>query len=169
MMAIKTFNTINAGVTGAYANDVVSILVAPSLLSSDGYRPNSFYDSKNIFGKIGVNLTEDSEIVLSGQAYNADLGNPGPKDTVSEQKMFYDNNYLKLDYNTKIEDFKIHVSGYNANFTRKYDDPLDWSGHLINQYNTVNTGVKGFVSYNDFLTLGLEWDKIEYKQKNKNV
>ena len=74
-----TFNTINAGITGAYANDVVSILVAPSMLSSDGYRPNSFYDSKNIFGKIGVNLTENSEIVLSGQAYNADIGNPGEK------------------------------------------------------------------------------------------
>ena len=161
-----TFNTINAGITGAYANDVISILIAPSMLSSDGYRKNSFYDSKNIFGKIGVNLTENSEIVLSGQAYNADLGNPGPKDTVSESKMFYDNNYLKLDYNIKIEDFKVHVSGYNANFTRKFDDPLDWSGHLVNKYNTVNTGVKGYVSYNDLLTLGLEWDKIEYNQKD---
>ena len=47
------------------------------MLSSDGYRENSFYNSKNIFGKIGVNLTENSEIVLSGQAYNADIGNPG--------------------------------------------------------------------------------------------
>ena len=153
-----TFNTINAGITGAYANDTISILIAPSLLSSDGYRPNSFYDSKNIFGKIGVNLTENSEIVLSGQAYNADLGNPGPKDSGAKDKMFYDNNYLKLDYNTKIEDFNIQLSGYNASYIRNYDDTT--------KYNTLNTGVKGNITYKEFLTLGLEWDKIEFKQKD---
>ena len=156
-----TFNTINAGVTGAYANDTISILIAPSLLSSDGYRPNSFYDSKNIFGKIGVNITENSEIVLSGQAYNADLANPGKKGVVSDEKMFYDNNYLKLDYNTKIEDFKIQISGYNANYTMK-----DVSSYVNGKYNTSNNGVKGFVSYKDLLTLGLEWDKAEYKNTN---
>jgi len=163
-----TFNTINAGITGAYANDVVSILVAPSLLSSDGYRPNSFYDSKNIFAKIGVNLTEDSEIVLSGQAYNADLGNPGSLTYASETaKQFEDNNYLKLDYNTKIEDFKIQVSGYNANYTRKAGDVTgDPYMDYLNKYNTINTGVKGNVTYKDMLTLGLEWDKTEFKQKD---
>jgi outer membrane cobalamin receptor len=162
-----TFNTINAGITGAYANDVVSILIAPSMLSSDGYRQNSFYDSKNIFGKIGVNLTEDSEIVLSGQAYNADLGNPGPKHSPSATaKQFEDNNYLKLDYNTKTEDFKIQVSGYNANYTRKAGDMFDAWGAYFDKYNTVNTGVRGNVTYKDIVTVGLEWDKTEFKQKN---
>jgi outer membrane cobalamin receptor len=163
-----TFNTINAGITGAYANDVVSILIAPSMLSSDGYRQNSFYDSKNIFGKIGVNLTENSEIVLSGQAYNADLGNPGSKSFASETaKQFEDNNYLKLDYNTKIEDFKVQVSGYNANYTRKAGDVTgDPYMDYLNKYNTINTGVKGNVTYKEMLTLGLEWDKTEFKQKD---
>ena len=162
-----TFNTINAGITGAYANDVVSILIAPSMLSSDGYRKNSFYDSKNIFGKIGINLTENSEIVLSGQAYNADIGNPGSLSYPSETaKQFEDNNYLKLDYNTKIEDFKIQVSGYNANYTRKAGDMFDAWGAYFDKYNTVNTGVKGSVNYRDSITLGVEWDKSEFKQKN---
>lgn len=162
-----TFNTINAGITGAYANDVISILIAPSMLSSDGYRKNSFYDSKNIFGKIGVNLTENSEIILSGQAYNADLGNPGSLTYASETaKQFEDNNYLKLDYNTKIEDFKFQVSGYNANYTRKAGDMYDAWGAYFSEYNTVNTGVKGNVTYKEMLTLGLEWDKTEFKQKD---
>lgn len=163
-----TFNTINAGITGAYANDVISILIAPSMLSSDGYRKNSFYDSKNIFGKIGVNLTENSEIVLSGQAYNADLGNPGSLTYASETaKQFEDNNYLKLDYNTKIEDFKVQVSGYNANYTRKAGDVKgDPYMDYLNKYNTINTGVKGNVTYKEMLTLGLEWDKTEFKQKD---
>ena len=162
-----TFNTINAGITGAYANDVVSILIAPSMLSSDGYRKNSFYYSKNIFGKIGINLTENSEIVLSGQAYNADIGNPGSLSYPSETaKQFEDNNYLKLDYNTKIEDFKIQVSGYNANYTRKAGDMFDAWGAYFDKYNTVNTGVKGSVNYRDSITLGVEWDKSEFKQKN---
>ncbi|WP_372521004.1 TonB-dependent receptor plug domain-containing protein [Candidatus Ruminimicrobiellum ovillum] len=162
-----TFNTINAGITGAYANDVISILIAPSMLSSDGYRKNSFYDSKNIFGKIGVNLTENSEIILSGQAYNADLGNPGSLTYASETaKQFEDNNYLKLDYNTKIEDFKVQVSGYNANYTRKAGDMYDAWGAYFSEYNTVNTGVKGNVTYKEMLTLGLEWDKTEFKQKD---
>lgn len=161
-----TFNTINAGITGAYANDVVSILVAPSMTSSDGYRPVSFYNSKNIFGKIGVNLTEDSEIVLSGQAYNADIGNPGQIGSY-QSKQFEDNNYLKLDYNAKFEDFKVQVSGYNANYNSEAFDlnATGWNKYN-NNYNTVNTGVKGSVSYNDFLTLGLEWDKTEFKLKN---
>ena len=162
-----TFNTINAGITGAYANDTISILIAPSLLSSDGYRPNSFYNSKNIFGKIGINLSENSEIVLSGQAYNADIGNPGslsyPSDTA---KQYEDNNYLKLDYNTKIEDFDIQVCGYNANYTRKSGDMFDSWSPYFNQYNTANTGVKGNITYKETLTLGLEWDKTEFKQKN---
>ncbi|MBQ1609738.1 MAG: TonB-dependent receptor plug domain-containing protein, partial [Elusimicrobia bacterium] len=162
-----TFNTINAGITGAYANDTISILIAPSLLSSDGYRPNSFYNSKNIFGKIGINLSENSEIVLSGQAYNADIGNPGslsyPSDTA---KQYEDNNYLKLDYNTKIEDFDIQVCGYNANYTRKSGDMFDSWSPYFNQYNTANTGVKGNVTYKETLTLGLEWEKSEFKQKD---
>lgn len=163
-----TFNTINTGITGAYANDVISILIAPSMLSSDGYRKNSFYDSKNIFSKIGVNLTENSEIVLSGQAYNADLGNPGSLTYASETaKQFEDNNYLKLDYNTKIEDFKVQVSGYNANYTRKAGDVTgDPYMDYLNKYNTINTGVKGNVTYKEMLTLGLEWDKTEFKQKD---
>ena len=163
-----TFNTINAGITGAYANDVVSILIAPSMLSSDGYRKNSFYNSKNIFGKIGVNLTENSEIVLSGQAYNADLGNPGSKTWASDTaKQFEDNNYLKLDYNAKIENFKFQVSGYNANYMRKAGDVIgDPYMDYLNKYNTVNTGVKGNVTYKEMLTLGLEWDKTEFKQKD---
>ena len=162
-----TFNTINIGITGAYANDVISILIAPSLLSSDGYRKNSFYDSKNIFGKIAVKSTENSEFILSGQAYNADIGNPGsityPSDTA---KQFEDNNYLKLDYNTKFEDFKVQVSGYNANYTRKAGDMFDAWGAYFSQYNTANTGVKGSVIYKDILTVGLEWNKTEFKQKN---
>jgi vitamin B12 transporter len=158
-----TFNTINAGITGAYANDVVSILIAPSMLSSDGYEPVSFYNSKNIFGKIGVNLTEDSEIILSGQAYNADIGNPGSKTLgYAPSKQFEDNNYLKLDYNIKIEDFKVQVSGYNANYTRK-------APTYGNEYNTVNTGFKGDVTYKEFLTLGLEWDKNEFKQRGQQA
>ena len=161
-----TFNTINAGITGAYANDVVSILVAPSMLSSDGYRPVSFYNSKNIFGKIGVNITEDSEIVLSGQAYNADIGNPGQIGSY-QSKQFDDNNYLKLDYNAKFEDFKVQISGYNANYNMEsFDLNAPASSHYNSFYNTVNTGVNGNVSYKDFLTLGLEWDKTELKTTN---
>lgn len=161
-----TFNTINAGVTGAYANDVVSVLVAPSMLSSDGYRPVSFYNSKNIFGKIGVNITEDSEIVLSGQAYNADIGNPGQVGYY-QSKQFEDNNYLKLDYNINFEDFKVQVSGYNANYnSESFDLNADAYNHYNSFYNTANTGVNGSVSYKDFLTLGLEWDKTEFKLTN---
>lgn len=60
-----TFNTINAGITGAYATETISLLVAPSVLSSDGYRINSFYNSKNIFGNFAVKPTENSEIAFS--------------------------------------------------------------------------------------------------------
>ncbi len=159
-----TFNTINLGITGAYANDVISILVAPSMLSSDGYRKNSFYDSKNIFGKIALKPTENSEFVLSGQAYNADIGNPGsityPSDTA---KQFEDNNYLKLDYNTKFEDFKVQISGYNANYMRKAGDIPNF---YFDSYNTINTGFKSNVTYKDILTIGLEWEKTEFKQKD---
>ncbi len=161
-----TFNTINTGITGAYANDVISILIAPSMLSSDGYRKNSFYDSKNIFGKIGVNLTENSEIILSGQAYNADIGNPGSATQLwlTPSKDWEDNNYLNLDYNTKIENFKIQLSGYNANYNRKYVDISN-----VSKYNTIDTGIKGNVSYKDFLTLGLEWSKSEFKKKDFDI
>ena len=162
-----TFKTMNAGITGAYANDWLSILAAPSMTSSDGYRPNSFYNSKNIFGKIAIKATENSEFVLSGQAYNADIGNPGAKSDPSPiAKQFEDNNYLRLDYNTKIDDFNINVFGYNSNSMRKASDlggfPSPWFG----SYNTSDTGVKGTVSYKDFLTLGLEYDKVEFKQKD---
>ena len=172
-----TFKTINAGIIGSYATDKLSILLAPSLLSSDGYRPNSFYNSKNIFGKIGFKPTKNSEFVLSGQAYNADIGNPGSLSSPSyTDKLFEDNNYLKLDYSTTIKDFDIFVTGYNANYTKKGGDLessyVDWyTGDVIlspfyNGYNTNNTGIKGNVTYKEFLTLGLEWDKIEYKQKD---
>lgn len=160
-----TFNTINAGITGAYANDWISILVAPSLLSSDGYRQNSFYDSKNIFAKIAVTPTENSEIVLSGQAYNADLGNPGslsyPSDTA---KQYEDNNYLKLDYNTKYEDFDIQLSGYNANYTRQSGDLANW---YDNKYETLNRGIKGSATYKEMITVGMEWNKTQFKQIDK--
>ena len=158
-----TFNTINAGITGAYANDVVSILVAPSMLSSDGYRENSFYNSKNIFGKIGINLTENSEIVLSGQAYNADIGNPGSTQSTYLSKNWEDDNYLKLDYNAKFEDFKVQISGYNANYVMEY---MENNGYEKDKYYTINTGAKGNVTYKDFLTLGLEWNKTEFKHDN---
>ena len=161
-----TFKTMNAGITGAYANDWISILAAPSMTSSDGYRENSFYDSKNIFGKIAVKPTENSEFILSGQAYNADIGNPGSKSAPTPiAKQFEDNNYLRLDYNTKIDDFNINVFGYNSNSMRKASDfgaGWPWYG----SYNTSDTGVKGTVSYKDFLTLGLEYDKVEFKQKD---
>ena len=160
-----TFKTINAGITGSYANENFSILLSPSLLSSDGYRPNSFYNSKNIFGKIGFKPTNNSEFVLSGQAYNADIGNPGSLSFPSyTDKLFEDNNYLKLDYNTMIKDFDIQISGYNANYTKKGGDLASSFGAYYNGYNTNNTGLKGSVTYKEFLTLGLEWDKIEYKQ-----
>jgi outer membrane cobalamin receptor len=157
-----TFNTINAGITGAYANENISVLITPSLLSSDGYRQNSFYNSKNIFGKIGINVTENSEIILSGQAYNADIANPGQTGAPYpvKDKQFEDNNYLKLDYNTEIKDFKIQVSGYNANNTSKVYD------FMPANFNTANTGAKGAVSYKGMITLGLEWDKTEFKKKD---
>ncbi|MDD3923372.1 MAG: TonB-dependent receptor, partial [Endomicrobiaceae bacterium] len=162
-----TFNTINTGITGAYANDIVSVLVSPSLLSSDGYRRNSFYDSKNIFGKIAVRTSENSEFILSGQAYNADLGNPGQLGATSDTaKQFENNNYLKLDYTTTIDKFDIQVSGYNANYTRKAGDMFDLWGAYFNQYNTVNTGIKSLFTYDKILSLGIEWDKTEYKQKD---
>ncbi|MDD2524680.1 MAG: TonB-dependent receptor plug domain-containing protein, partial [Endomicrobiaceae bacterium] len=155
-----TFNTINTGITGAYANDIVSVLVSPSLLSSDGYRRNSFYDSKNIFGKIAVRTSENSEFILSGQAYNADLGNPGQLGATSDTaKQFENNNYLKLDYTTTIDKFDIQVSGYNANYTRKAGDMFDLWGAYFNQYNTVNTGIKSLFTYDKILSLGIEWDK----------
>jgi len=162
-----TFKTINAGITGSYANEKLSILLTPSLLSSDGYRPNSFYNSKNIFGKIGFKPTKNSEIVLSGQVYNADIGNPGSLSYPSETaKQFEDNNYLKLDYNTTVKDFDVSLTGYNANYTRKSGDMGDAWSPYFSQYNTVNTGFKANVVYNEILTFGVEWDKSEFKQKN---
>lgn len=161
-----TFNTINAGITGAYANDIVSILVAPSLLSSDGYRKNSFYDSKNIFAKIAVKPNEKSEFVLSGQAYNADLGNPGSLSWSSvTAKQFENNDYLKIDYITKIEDFDIQISGYNANYLRKAYDITGnpWTDYG-SKYNTVNNGVKSVFTYKNLVSAGIEWDKTTYKQ-----
>ena len=66
-----------------------------------------------------------------------------------------------------FEDFKVQVSGYNANYTRKVGDVTgDPYMDYLNKYNTINTGVKGNVTYKEMLTLGLEWDKTEFKQKD---
>lgn len=160
-----TFNTINAGITGAYANDWFSMLVAPSLLSSDGYRPNSFYNSKNIFGKIIITPTEKHEIVLSGQAYNADLGNPGSLTYASQTaKQYEDNNYLKLDYNMQINDFDISISGYSANYIRQSGDIVNW---YDNKYETFNRGIKGSATYKKIIIIGMEWNKTQFKQIDK--
>ena len=162
-----TFKTINAGVTSSFANEKFSILLSPSLLSSDGYRKNSFYNSKNIFGKIGFKATKNSEFILSGQAYNADIGNPGSLSYPSETaKQFEDNNYLKLDYITKIKDFDISVTGYNANYTRKSGDMGDAWSPYFSQYNTVNTGIHANAVYKEILTFGVEYDNTTFKQKN---
>jgi len=163
-----TFNTINAGITGAWANDTFSILVTPSLLSSDGYRKNSFYDSKNIFAKIAITPTENSEIILSGQVYNADLGNPGSLSWPSQTaKQYEDNNYLKIDYNTKYEDFDIKLSGYNASYDRR---SMDITGDIwmdySNKFATENTGLKGCATYKKMLAIGVEWNKTKYNEKD---
>ena len=39
-------------------------------------------------------------------------------------------------------------------------------GANFSQYNTANTGVKGDVTYNDTVTVGVQWDKSEFKQKD---
>jgi outer membrane cobalamin receptor len=163
-----TFNTVNAGITGAYANDVFSLLAAPSLLSSDGYRKNSFYDSKNIFAKFSVNPDEKSEIILSGQAYNADFGNPGSVSFSSlTAKQFENNNYLKIDYFTKAEDFDIQISGYSADNSRKaYDITGNPWNDYGTKYNTLNTGIKSVFTYKHLVSAGVEWDKTTYKQEN---
>jgi outer membrane cobalamin receptor len=157
-----TFNTINAGVTGAYANDVVSILVTPSLLSSDGYRPNSFYDSKSIFGKIAVNITENSEFVVSGQAYNADIGNPGSLSSPSlTDKMLQDRSYLKADYLLNLEKFKIQLSGWESNSARQANSWGNWY-----YYYNEDTGAKATVSYDDIIFAGIDYSNFIYENKD---
>ena len=157
-----TFNTINAGITGAYANETISLLVAPSVLSSDGYRMNSFYNSKNIFGNFAVKTTENSEIAFSGQVYDADLGNPGPVAWASDTaKQFENNNYSKLDYNTQYQDFNIKISGYNSQNKRL---SYDLANYYDNTYYTDIVGIKSLFSYKEFIFAGMEWEKITYKQ-----
>ncbi|MDD5021602.1 MAG: TonB-dependent receptor [Endomicrobiaceae bacterium] len=157
-----TFNTINAGITGAYANETVSMLVAPSVLSSDGYRTNSFYNSKNIFGNFAVKPTENSEIAFSGQFYDADFGNPGPVAWASNTaKQFEKNNYSKLDYNTKYQDFDIKISGYDSQNKR---EAYDFVNYYANTYYTDTIGIKSLFSYKEFIFAGMEWEKTAYKQ-----
>ncbi|GAB1401479.1 TonB-dependent vitamin B12 receptor BtuB [Elusimicrobiota bacterium] len=157
-----TFNTINAGITGAYATETISLLVAPSVLSSDGYRINSFYNSKNIFGNFAVKPTENSEIAFSGQAYDADLGNPGPVAWASgTAKQFENNNYSKLDYNTQYQDFNIQMTGYNSQNKRL---SYDLANYYDNTYYTDIIGLKSLFSYKEFIFAGIEWEKITYKQ-----
>jgi len=157
-----TFNTVNAAITGAYADENISLLVAPSVLSSDGYRKNSFYNSKNIFGNFAVKPTENSEIAFSGQVYDADLGNPGSLQYASETaKQFENNNYSKLDYTTQYEDFEIKMSAYNSQNKRNaYDIP----NYYDNTYYTDTVGLKSLFSYKNFIFTGLEWEKTAYKQ-----
>lgn len=157
-----TFNTINAGVTGAYANDVVSILVAPAMLSSDGYRPNSFYDSKSFFGKVAVNITENSEFVVSGQAYNADIGNPGSLSSPSlTDKMLQDRSYLKADYLLNLEKFKIQLSGWESNSARQANSWGTWY-----YYYNEDTGAKATVSYDDIIFAGIDYSNFIYENKD---
>ena len=40
---------------------------------------------------------------------------------------------------------------------------------LKRSYNTSKSGVKGSVSYKGKLTLGLEWNKTEFKQKDELI
>lgn len=157
-----TFNTINAGITGAYADENISLLVAPSLLSSDGYRKNSFFNSKNIFGNFAVKPTENSEIAFSGQILDSDLGNPGPLSWASDTaKQFENNNYSKIDYNTRYQDFDIKISGYNSQNKRKaYDIPNFYD----NTYYTDTVGLKSLFVYKEIFFTGMEWEKTTYKQ-----
>lgn len=156
-----TFNTINAGITGAYANDVVSILVAPSLLSSDGYRPNSFYDSKNIFGKVAVSIGDNSEFIVSGQAYNADIGNPGSIFSPSlTDKMLQDRSYLKADYLLDLEKIKFQLSGWESNSSRQSNSWGTWY-HYYNE----DTGIKATVSYDDIILAGIDYSNFIYENK----
>lgn len=157
-----TFNTINAAITGAYANENISLLVTPSVLSSDGYRKNSFYNSKNIFGNFAVKPTDNSEIAFAGQVYDADLGNPGSLQYASETaKQFENNNYSKLDYTTQYENFEIQMSAYNSQNKRNaYDIP----NYYDNTYYTDTVGLKSLFSYKGFIFTGLEWEKTTYKQ-----
>ncbi len=157
-----TFNTVNAAITGAYADENISLLVTPSVLSSDGYRKNSFYNSKNIFGNFAVKPTENSEIAFSGQVYDADLGNPGSLQYASETaKQFENNNYSKLDYKTQYEDFEIAMSVYNSQNKRNaYDIP----NYYDNTYYTDTVGFKSLFNYKGFIFTGVEWEKTTYKQ-----
>ncbi len=157
-----TFNTINAAITGAYADENISLLVTPSVLSSDGYRKNSFYNSKNIFGNFAVKPTDNSEIAFSGQVYDADLGNPGSLQYASETaKQFENNNYSKLDYMTQYENFEMQMSAYNSQNKRNaYDIP----NYYDNTYYTDTVGLKSLFSYKGFIFTGVEWEKTTYKQ-----
>lgn len=151
-----TFQTINAGITGAYANDIISLIVAPSLLSSDGYSPCSFYNSKNIFSKFVLKTTEKSEFILSGQAYNADIGNPGALSNPDwTSKQFDDSNFFRIDYNTEINNFEIKTFAYNSNATRE-----SWG-----KYYTAENGLKANILYENLIFAGLEYNKTTYEDK----
>jgi outer membrane cobalamin receptor len=87
-----SFNTLQAGMVGAYANERTGALVASSMISSDGDRNNSAFNSQNVLFNASVKATENSDISLSANIYEGVYGAPGSKSFPSDNAEQKDSN-----------------------------------------------------------------------------
>lgn len=173
-LSYGSFNTYSDSITGAYKKSIFGGLITFSNLRSDGYRKNSAYDGKNIFGSFQMYMGNHSIVSLTASAYNSTCGVPGP-DTIyvtpfNEQKD--DNKYLKLDYTLKVlNNSHINASGYiSQNIRNYYDatgnphDPLWALTEGRYKYNSETYGTQIDFHYENIILAGAEFWEDTYKE-----
>lgn len=159
-----SFNTLRAGMTGAYATETVSALVTTSMMSTDGERDNSAFNNHNILFNAGTNLTSNSVLSLSANMYESVFGAPGSLTYPSNDSEQKDSNkYVKAGYKINYGKSDLNVTAYTSQNKRKYIDPAYMTK---DRYTNESYGFQADYVWNKILLVGAEWWQEDYKKED---
>jgi iron complex outermembrane receptor protein len=150
----------HASVGGGYENIAGSLYA--SYESTDGYRKNNEFRTRDVGGKIVLDATDYLSFTLSGSHHRDDFGLPGPLteaqatiDRESTTRPFDDgettDQYIALggdwdlgEYGRVVCDFSFRDRDSDAEFviTPRYS----WNGNILNHANTVIAGLDIYYS-----------------------
>ncbi|MDR3048510.1 MAG: TonB-dependent receptor [Elusimicrobiota bacterium] len=163
------FNTLNPWAIGAYKNQNFGALLSISYYSSDGERDNSDFKNFNGFFSGQSYLTENSNLSLTGQVYDSQLGVPGGLTYLSPDARQKDNNmYAKLDYNLALDKNYLTVSAYIVENKEDYDDP-SYSNPFSaskNKYTGKAYGAQAEFHLGSILLLGIEGGNDNFENED---
>lgn len=166
-LSYGSFNTLSPSLTGAYAGDKVSGLIAVSNVSSNGDRNNSNYRNLNAFLSGSVMLGEKTKFAATANLFESIAQLPGmqsPDPYEAEQKD--GNRYVKGDFSTSVNDIAINVSAYASRNKRKYRDTTSAPLYVESDHYTNETaGAQADAVWKNIL-VGGEWLDEKYEKKN---